>query len=268
MPTTLTIPFTTTERLFFDETWPLERLFLDILTAGRPASLKNERLKPYTLSPIWLYRQRGVPAEEKQGHLVYQWRVSLLDDSLTGLFLDGLKATPTLKLNSHLLAIGPVKTQTQSYAQLAKTSQGSTRPPSERYFNFEFMTPVILRRHGLPFPLPDPIAIFHHYLLAWDTFAPRKLWININVLDAIEAHLALVEHQLETRQVRPDGKAPKTGFLGQATYKMMAWEKLGSEFLETLHRLAHFAEFCGTGDLTECGLGQTRYKHHRKTKRP
>ncbi len=266
MPAAITISLTTTERLFFDETAPLERLFLDILTAGTPAP-KDHRLKPYTLAPIWLHRQRGIPAEEKQGHLEYQWRVSLLDDVLTKPFLGGLKTEPTLKLNGHLLAVGPVKTETQTYAQLAKNSRGNPGTPSERYFNFEFITPVILRRHNLPFPLPDPVAVFHHYLLAWDTFAPRELWLNINILDAIEAHLALVEHQLETRQAKPDGKNPKTGFLGQATYKMIAWEKLGAEFLGALHRLARFAEFCGTGELTERGLGQTRYKQQGKQRR-
>jgi CRISPR/Cas system endoribonuclease Cas6 (RAMP superfamily) len=103
------------------------------------------------------------------------------------------------------------------------------------------------------------VLVFHSLLLAWDTFAPRDLWVNINLLDAVEAHLAVTEHRVETRPVRVADERLRTGFLGQVTYKMMAWEKLGAEFLGTLHMLARFGEFCGTGELTEHGLGQTRY---------
>ena len=269
MPTTLTIPLATTERLFFDEDWPLESLFLDTLDRIQVSKLLHQKnnLKSYTLSPVWQQRQQGVPVSEKSDLNQYRWRVCLLDDSLTPHVLEGLEATQTLNLNNHVLAVEQVEVETLTYEQFVQKAQARAKAKAGRFFDLEFVTPVILHRHSIPFPLPDPVQVFHHYLLAWDTFAPRELWVNINVLDAIEAHLALVEYQLETRQVKPAGKRSQTGFLGQVTYKMMAWEKLGMEFLGTLHTLARFAEFCGTGELTECGLGQTRYLQRGKKKR-
>lgn len=263
MPTTLTIPLTTTERLFFDEAWPLERVFVDLL-AGEPRPLGEKNgLKPYTLSPLWPKPQRRVAVSDRRDRWEYDWRVCLLDETLTPNVVARLEAGHTLDLDGRSLAVGSVGVETCCYEQVARQAQAKAKTNAKRYFDFEFLTPVILRRQALPFPVPDPVVIFHHYLLAWDTFAPRELWVNINTLDAIEAHLALVEHRLETRPVLLAGERPKTGFLGQATYKMMAWEKLGEDFLGTLHMLAHFAEFCGTGQLTACGLGQTRYRSKR-----
>ncbi|MEW5958288.1 MAG: CRISPR system precrRNA processing endoribonuclease RAMP protein Cas6 [Chloroflexota bacterium] len=263
MPTTLTIPLTTTEPLFFDEAWPLEALFLETLARSTtPVKLPEQlRLKPYTLSPVWPEKQRGVPAANRSGEQAYHWRVGLLDDSLAASFLEGLSAAKTLNLAGHSLAVGRARAEEWPYENLGQRVQAQvkTRPEARREIGLEFITPVVLRRHGIPMPLPDPVLVFHSWLLAWDTFAPRELWVNINLLDAVEAHLAVVEHQVETRSMRVADERLRTGFLGRVRYKMMAWEKLGAEFLGTLHMLARFSEFCGTGELTEHGLGQTRY---------
>ncbi len=262
MPTTITIPLTTSTPLFFDEAWPLEELFSETLARpkGPGISQPNNKPKPYTLSPIWRERRRGLSTLETIKTTTYHWRVCLLDEALVPPFLAGLEAAPTLNLNGNSLLAGPVAVKKLAYEQLAQQAQARAKanPQARRHLNLEFVTPVVLRRSGVPMPLPDPVPVFHHYLRCWDTFAPRELWVNVNVLDAIEAHLALIEHQLETRSVKPDGERIKTGFLGRVTYKMMAWQKLGTEFLGVLHMLARFGEFCGTGELTEHGLGQTR----------
>jgi CRISPR/Cas system endoribonuclease Cas6 (RAMP superfamily) len=263
MPAIITIPLTTSTPLFFDETWPLERLFHQTLDQSQSLSAgpRNDQVKAYTLSSIWRMKGRGLPVSGSIKTMTYLWRVCLLDDTLTSRFLEGLEVAKTLSLNGQSLTVGQAALEEWTYERLAQQAQtrAEARPTALCYIDLEFMTPVILRRLGLPLPLPDPVLIFHHYLHCWDTFAPRELWFNINILDGVEAHLALIEHQLETRQVKPDGQRVKTGFLGQATYKMMDWQKLGVEFLGTLHTLARFGEFCGTGELTTHGLGQTRY---------
>lgn len=266
MPTILTIPLTSPEPLFFDEAWPLEEVFLEII--ARPStnlaltSCRDGKFKPYTLSPVWRKQQRGRPASEIINTTAYYWRICLLDDALAPILVNKLETFSTLSLKSNSLAIGQVEVDSCAYEHLVQQArrQVQANPQAARHLSLEFLTPVILRRHSIFFPLPDPVVVFHHYLLTWDTFAPRELWVNINVLDAIEVHLALTEHQLETRQVRPHQDRVKIGFLGRATYKMVEWEKLGAEFLGTLHMLAHFADFCGTGELTHHGLGQTRYQ--------
>lgn len=263
MPVILTVPLFSQNRLFFDESCPLESLFLGILVGQ--GQLKNGQLKPYSLSPIWREQWQGVPAsEKKEGHF-YRWRVGLLDDTLTDSVIQGLNTRSTFQLTGADLKIGQVEVQRLRWDQLVEETMRRVKatPNASCYLNLEFITPVILHRHELPFPLPDPVVVFHHYLLAWDTFAPRELWININTLDAIETHMALIDHRLETRQVNSDNKHIKTGFLGQLTYRMMTWEKLGIKFLARLVILARFSEFCGTGEFTEAGLGQTRFSSYK-----
>jgi CRISPR/Cas system endoribonuclease Cas6 (RAMP superfamily) len=102
------------------------------------------------------------------------------------------------------------------------------------------------------------VLVFRHYLSAWDTFAPRELWINFNLLDAVQYHVALGEHRLETRHIQWGNKRTVAGFLGGAVYMVHRWQKLGAEFLGHLQMLARFGVFCSTGEGAARGLGQTR----------
>jgi CRISPR-associated endoribonuclease Cas6 len=268
MPAVVTVHLNPSVPFFFDEALPLEELFLEILEKSRPdspaAGGRGSEFKPYTLSPIWRSPGRRAPDEEMLQDTECQWRVCLLDDALTPHFLEGLKAAGALNLEGNGLAIGQAEVEERSYQHIARQAQEETcaGPDRARHFGLEFITPVVLRRHGLPMPLPDPLLLFRHYLSCWDAFAPRELSVNVNLLDAIEVHLALAEHSLETRRVRL-GDGSKVGFLGKATYTAVAWEKLGVEFLGTLHMLADFATLCGSGEWTARGLGQTRYSKGR-----
>ena len=268
MPTVLTIPLTAPTPLFFDPAWPLEALFLEILAGSGQARSGNRkerpqeagRPNPYTLSPLWRSQQRGEPARPDLKAVTYHWRVSILDDTLTPRFLAGLKATETLTLGDTPLTVGKAVVKISSYKEIARRSQAyaAAKPKAARHINLQFLTPVILRRHRAPFPLPDPALVFRRYLTVWDAFAPPRLWFNINILDGIEFHLGVIEHQLESRKVALAGGKPGTGFVGQVSYLVMAWEKLGTDFLAALQSLSRFSEFCGSGALTERGLGQTR----------
>jgi CRISPR-associated endoribonuclease Cas6 len=265
MPTAITLHLEAADPLFFDETWPLEELFLETLArsgqAGRSVEPEERALKPYTLSSIWRDSDQPPSPQELLDSSAYRWRICLLDDGLAPLFLAGVEGTKTFNLDRKPLTVRNVTTENASYEQIVQEAQdyAYALPNRARCLQLTFITPVILRRSGLPMPLPDPILVFRHYLDCWNTFAPRELWVNVNLLDAIEFHLALTEHQLKTRRVVSIGKRAGIGFLGRATYEAMAWRKLGAEFLGTLHTLARLAEFCGTGELTTRGLGQTRY---------
>jgi CRISPR-associated endoribonuclease Cas6 len=258
MPTAITLRLDADAPLFFDETWPLEDLFLDMLKRGQPDSATattQREIKPYTLSPIRRVQGKQMPAT------AYQWRVCLLNDALTPSFLHGLESTQTLTLDNHSLTIGGVAIEEGAYADIAHQAQAqaSAGPDDERQIGLEFLTPAILQRSGLPMPLPDPPLLFHHYLEAWDTFAPRELRVNFNLLDAVAFHVAVTEHRLETRRVKLADGGTRVGLLGRVALSVMEWRKLGVEFLGHLHTLAHYADFCGTGELTVNGLGQTRY---------
>jgi CRISPR-associated endoribonuclease Cas6 len=274
MPAVVTIQLEAPNPLFFDEAWPLEGLFLEILQRSQPHPLGTERrnreLKPYTLSPIWhaYDRQLSVSGGVPEGEIptAYQWRAGLLDDALTSHFLHGLEGLETLSLEGKRLNIGNVATEERTYHDIVEQAQVlvSNRPDEQRRIHLEFLTPAILYRSGLPMPLPDPSLVFRHYLSAWDTFAPRELWANFNLLDAVTFHVAVTKHRLETRRVQLAGGKTKVGCLGKITYTAMAWRKLGAEFLARLHMLAQFSEFCGTGELTTHGLGQTQYMSGKK----
>ncbi|RME76322.1 MAG: CRISPR system precrRNA processing endoribonuclease RAMP protein Cas6 [Chloroflexi bacterium] len=259
MPTLITIHLTATEPLFFNPAWPLEERFRQILARGGSSVPEEAAPAPYTLSPIWPVRTPGPPASPATA-LPYRWRVSLLDDALTGPFLAGLQKTPALEFDGRSLVVGQPDVQLHSYDELAAgvRRQVGARPPAFRRVGLKFLTPVLLRRHRLSFPLPDPVAVFHHYLDGWDTFAPRELWVNVNLLDAVEMHLETVDHQLETRRIRVPGGKMAAGFIGQVTYRVRQWQKLGPDFLAAVQMLARFGEYCGTGELTGHGLGQTR----------
>jgi CRISPR-associated endoribonuclease Cas6 len=269
MPTAITLRLTSTEPLFFDETRPLEARFLDIMRRAQswPAErAQDEELKPYALSPLWRAGDLQLSTSGKPGPVTCRWLVCLLDDALQAPFLQGLEATEVIDLNGALLAIGEVKVEECTYQDLARRAQveAAKRPHRARHLNLEFLTPVVLYRSGLPLPLPDPVLVFRRYLSLWDTFAPRELWRNFNLLDAVQFHVALTEHRLETRRVRWDEKRTGVGFLGSATYVVRRWEKLGAEFLANVQMLARFGTFCGTGLGTARGLGQTRFARGRR----
>jgi CRISPR-associated endoribonuclease Cas6 len=256
MPTALTIQLTAATPLFFDPGWPLAQRFLEILARGGASPPEGrEALKPYALSPVW-----RTAAPTVLTAVPCRWRVCLLDDALTAPFLEGLKATDTLDLNGTALNVGEVAVETCPYDRLVRQAQqnAQARPGRARHLNLEFRTPTLLYRSGLPLPLPDPLLVFRHYLSVWDTFAPRELWVNFNRLDAVQFHVTLTRHHLETRRVRGDDGHAATGFVGRVSYAVREWHKLGAEFLGTLQTLAQFGTFCGTGAGTTRGLGQTR----------
>jgi CRISPR-associated endoribonuclease Cas6 len=260
MPTAVTLRLNAERPLFFDETWPLEELFCDLLKPT-PAAPHHGDLKPYTLSPIRRADEKRTPAAQGTLAMTYQWRVCLLDDALTPRFLQGLDATQTVTLDGHALTIGGVSIEEGAYADLAQQAQAraSAGPDDARHIALEFLTPAVLHRSGLPLPLPDPPLLFRHYLAAWDTFAPRELRINFNLLDAVAFHVAVTEHRLETRRVKVEDGETRVGLLGRVALTVMEWRKLGVDFLGHLQMLARYADFCGTGEMTVNGLGQTRY---------
>lgn len=267
MPTAITLQLDAAAPLFFDETWPLEELFLGILgQAGEAEPDKGKRetpsVKPYALSPIRRAQGRRIPAGPGGIATAYQWRICLLDDALAPRTLSGLETTQSLSLGDGLLTISGVSIQECTYPDIAQQAQAQIErdPDRERHIGLELLTPAILYRSGLPMPLPEPALVFEHYLRAWDTFAPRELQVNFNLLDAVAYHVAVTEHRLATQRVRLAGGGTRIGCLGNVSYTVMNWQKLGAEFLARLHMLARFAEFCGTGELTESGLGQTRYE--------
>lgn len=263
MPAAITVQLQAPTPLFFDEDWPLEARLLDVLRRAKarlPERGQGDELKPYALAPLWRVQEKGESAPGVMGPAAYQWRVCLLDDALTAPLLQGLQATETLDLNGILLTVGQASVEETSYAELARRAQAEAqaRPARAWRLGLEFITPVVLYRSGLPLPLPDPVLVFRHYLSAWDTFAPRELWINFNLLDAIQYHVAPGEHRLETRHVQWGNRRTVPGFLGGVVYTAHHWQKLGAEFLGNLQMLVRFGVFCSTGEGATRGLGQTR----------
>lgn len=260
MPAIVTVHLQAPSALFFDENWPLEERFLHILGPVQPeAQRRPDAPKPYALSPLWRAHRRPLPSELLES-TTYHWRVSLLDDALTTPFLRGLEATESMDLDGAPLAITKVVVKEQTYQEIAHRSQAQarTRPKKACRIGLEFITPALLYRAGLPLPFPDPVLVFGHYLTVWDTYAPRDMWFNVNLLDAIKFHVAPVEHRLETRPVRWPGERAQVGVMGGIVYVARQWHKLGQEFLGTLQTLARLGIFCGAGLGTERGLGQTR----------
>lgn len=259
MPTTLTLHLTSPQPLFFDEAWPLEATFRTVL-AEAEISIPNTELLPYTLAPLMPKRPPGRPSLNLSEQTPYYWQITWLDDGLTSRILAAFQQLDALIFGEMTLTVTDVQAKLQPYGELVSRTHdwAKRKPKAVRFADLSITTPALLHRQGLALPLPDPVMVFHYYLAAWNCFAPHSMGINANLLDGVAAHVTITAHQLETRSVTITDVGTRTGLLGQVTYQMIAGHKLGLDFLGQWQSLVHLAPFCGTGDWTQQGFGQTQ----------
>lgn len=243
MPAALQIPFRLDEP---SEIAPvhLPELLLDCLAAGDAslaARLRNAPPpRPYTISRF--YRRNGC----------WVWRVTFLRDDLLDPLQSGLEQLEALPLTETLvpLDVTQIKVWQVSYDELLEQAT------DERRIRLRFISPTSFRTGLASYPLPDPLVIFQSWWRRWNTFAPRKL--ERVLLDVAAVHLAVARHDLHT-QVVDLGVGQSVGFVGSVTLRVIQAHKLGGAVLRHLNALADYAAFCGTGQRTAQGMGQTRH---------
>lgn len=199
-------------------------------------------LKPFTLSSL---------EQDHDGN--YRWRVTLLQDDLWEALWAGVRAVSMLELNGRTWPVRWPGAQVthRSYDFLLTGIR-----PADR-IEMTFLSPTTFRTGNLDFPLPEPGAVFQSWLSRWNDFAPTHRRISTELLDMVRVSVAISAHQLWTEECDL-GHTQAVGFVGQVTYVIIRARRLDQALMWQLNALADYAEFCGTGQRTDQGMGQTR----------
>ena len=119
-------------------------------------------------------------------------------------------------------------------------------------------------RIEIDLPLPAPDRVFGSYQKFWDAFSGEPIPNDFGLF--IRECLAINELNIESERVQPDynnHSRAVTGFSGKVRFAILGspkksrfgenWEKYASY----ARMLAHYSFYCGTGQDTTVGLGQT-----------
>ena len=224
----------------------LPELFLSCLGAGDTslaADLRHaEPPRPYTLSSF--YRRERT----------WMWRITVLVDELWDPLMGGLNKLSMLPIEDGVpVDLSQVRMQQVSYETLLA---GAASHPCLR---LRFLSPTSTHVGKLSYPLPDPIVLFQSWFTRWNAFAPVKL--ERALLDVAAVHLAVSYGTIRTCSWNL-GVSRQIGFVGRVNLRVVQAHKLGDRILQHINALAAYASFCGTGQRTAQGMGQTRYYLH------
>lgn len=221
----------------------LPALFLDCLVAGDPALADKLRdappPRPYTLSDF--YRRDGT----------WTWRVALLCDDLLEPWLNGLQSLGTLPTSDGSVPVNVDDVTTEQVEYRTILDQAV----ADHHIRLHFISPTSFSTGILTYPLPDPLVLFQSWSGRWNAFSPFKLARVL--LDVAAVHVAISYCVIRTR-VMDLGVGREVGFMGRVNLRVVQAHRLGNEVLCHLAALAEYARFCGTGQRTAQGMGQTR----------
>lgn len=245
-------------------------LLLDLVTradAELAASLHSEQQrKPFTVSSLrGAERVTAGRISIAQGR-TYSLRFTSVGERLSAVLLETIAPNlpPTIRLGNAQFETGKAicdasadawSGQTSADALMAKWFGADARIAD--HLALEFASPTAFKRQGRSFVLPEPALAFQSYLAAWNEFAFPAF--DPALLAKIENEMVITRYQLRTEalQLRNQGDAAPSqiGFAGRCGFTIFNPERA---LWRTLHLLADFAFFCGTGYKTTQGMGQTR----------
>lgn len=196
--------------------------------------------RPYTLSNFFVQGGRWI------------WRVVLLRDDLLAPLCDGLQHIQRLPPDSAGISVnfGPPEVLQVSYETLSEQAEEAT------ILRLRFLSPTSTRTGLVAYPLPDPMVLFQSWWTRWNVFAPVK--VARVLLDVAAVHVAVAYCRIHTRSFNL-GVGRQTGFVGRLTLRIVQAHRLGADMLRALNTLAAYAAFCGTGQRTAQGMGQTLF---------
>ena len=251
----------------------LQGMFLHLMEYVRPglsARLHDaQQARPYTLSPLGIgtqgrdFRAFRLPKDRLiPANTPCFFRVTLLDDALLPLFAEYFLTggEPTFRLGETDFGVNRIQIMPEGEASLAQCvsyselCQRARQTRQRRRLTLRFMTPTSFSRGNMDVPLPIP-------RLAFQGYAKRlQEWHSIELLpelvELIDQHVgvAQIDHfrtdSLKTKRV------VMAGFIGDVTFIIN--EHAPNDLLWQVALLAEFALFCGTGQKTAMGMGQTR----------
>jgi len=127
--------------------------------------------------------------------------------------------------------------------------EGASTAPD---ITLRFALPTTFKQRGLNLLFPIPSNVFHSYRERWNAFTP--LPIDEGLIPWVQQNVAVEAHELRTQMIW-FGEFQLHGFTGWCRYTAKDQD---ATRLKQLNALADFAFFCGTGQKTTQGMGQTR----------
>jgi CRISPR-associated endoribonuclease Cas6 len=215
--------------------------------------------KPFTVSPLRGKIKRAGERRLATPEQFYSVRYTTLADDLFNALSKILLGKFLYRGNVTLdgaefvvqnVAVEPEKSR--GWGSISSAEEIWARASSAPDIALRFASPTAFRQRGLNLLFPIPANVFHSYREKWNAFASPA--IDDTFLAWVEQNVAVEAHELESRMTWFGG-FQLHGFTGWCRYT--AKDKDAAR-LKQLNALADFAFFCGTGQKTTQGMGQTR----------
>ncbi|MFN8499546.1 MAG: CRISPR system precrRNA processing endoribonuclease RAMP protein Cas6 [Anaerolineae bacterium] len=242
----------------------LHALLLNMIRQVDPALSEelhaDTRSKPFTVSMLQgrLGRDGGraaaLPTE------VYRVRYTVMTDpvfrSLSQILLGKVLYREPVIIDGapyDITDISVEASRSDGWAGLSSYEQVMEGARPEPRITLEFASPTTFRQGEVNLLFPLPASVFGSYWRRWQAFAPLKL-DDEALLAFVEESVVVERYDLATRIVSY-GEHQFNGCVGTCQYRVLG---NNPAYARQLNALADFALFCGTGQKTTQGLGQTR----------
>ena len=239
--------------LYPDYAIGLQAWFLDQLRQSNPelsAALHDKAEKPFTLS-----RLAGLPFAQNltlSADQTYCWSATALNQQVCQWLAQWLSGRPdSLALGAapmQILEVSIIHPAT-TYAALLSSRQTAAV--------LSFCSPTCFRHRGHYLPLPVPKTVFQSYLRRWNDFSGEVIDAD-DFLDWIDENVVIAQHQIESVNITAGRRSSVTGFIGSVEFSLRAQAQQDEDYAELFGALVQLAPYCGTGQKTTFGLGQTR----------
>ena len=233
-------------------------LFLDLVRRRDPslsAELHgNERLKPFTLSPL-----TPDPTLSKGGRRRFWLRVTALDERLATVVADPV--SERVRIGRSLLDLADVVTEpwrhgwagSVSYERLL-TAVGVAETDPGVVLTFHTPTAFASRIRNVARLFPEPALVFRSLGKRWNVHAGDRFIVDEGLLDELCDVLRVERYTLGTRDLRLGSHFQTKGCVGSCEYSV--GHRAPREHRQLLRLLGEFAFFAGVGLRTTMGMGQ------------
>lgn len=118
---------------------------------------------------------------------------------------------------------------------------------SSREMRLRFTSPTLLKMGSYQVQFPIVHLLFRHYMVAWNTFSPRKIAFEPALLECLKA-----------TNFKISSENSRFGLAFQGWIDLEIARGRTENEIAILNMLCDFSFYCGTGMHTDNGLGQTR----------
>jgi CRISPR-associated endoribonuclease Cas6 len=217
--------------------------FFESLSAVAPdiATYAHEHLpRPFTLSNL----------HRRHGRTVL--RITTLSDALDAAVEESFVPESTFLLGDVEYKVLSIEQErNSSYEDIYRRHFIDSPDGEPRRLRVCFQSPTTFRHKQGNHPLPVPAKVWHSWQESWNAFAGTSVGDDFH--EIVNEFIFPSELKINAKMVNL-GRAKLSGFTGEVTFILTKPES-------DLHRIARmlweFSFFCGTGQKTTMGMGQT-----------